>query len=53
MACWCFLRGAAGYVWVAVVRGAAAYVWNDSFYTKMILNLVNTGKIAYMSCKIR
>ena len=23
MACWCFLRGAAGCAWVAVVRGTA------------------------------
>ncbi len=52
------MRGAAGYVWVAgvrgtiFVRGAAAYVWNDSFCTEMMLNLVNTREIAYMSCKI-
>ncbi len=42
----------AGYVWVAVVRGAAVYVWNHSFCTEMMLNLVNTREIAYMSCKI-
>ena len=41
-----FVRG------TAVVRGAAC-VWSDSLCTEMMLSLVNTGKIAHVSCKIR